>query len=68
METTLTLEPKTDAEYEAMVDHDLSRLKQMQQKMDEDQREIESLRAETDAILADIMRTLEVSDYVAKVR
>ena len=63
METTFTHSPaaKTDAEYEAMVDHDLNRLKQMQQKMDDDQREIETLRAETDAILADIMRTLKVT-------
>jgi uncharacterized membrane protein (DUF106 family) len=63
METTFTLDtkPKTDAEYEAMVDHDLSRLKQMQQQMDNDQQEIESLRAETDAIITDIMRTLKVA-------
>ena len=62
METiTLDKTPATDAEYEAMVDHDLNRLKQMQQQMDEDQREIETMRAETDAILADIMRTLKVT-------
>ena len=63
METTFTHNPtaKADAEYEAMVDRDLNRLKQMQQKMNEDQQEIETLRAETDAILADIMRTLKVT-------
>ncbi len=63
METTFTNSPaaKTDAEYEAMVDHDLSRLKQMQQKMDEDQQEIEIMRAETDAIITNIMRTLKVA-------
>jgi len=63
METTLArdAEPTTDAEYEAMVDHYLNQLKQMQQKMDEDQQEIEIMRAETDAILSDIMRALKAT-------
>ncbi len=63
MGTTFTLDtkPKTDAEYEARVEHDLNQLKQMQQKMNEDQQEIETLRAETDAIITDIMRTLKVT-------
>ena len=63
METTFNHSPaaKTDAEYEAMVDHDLNQLKQTQQKMNDDQREIKTLRAETDAILEDIMRTLKVT-------
>ncbi len=63
METTFTSSSaaKTDADYEAIVDHDLGRLKQMQQKMDDDQREIETLRAETDAIITDIMRALKVT-------
>ena len=60
---TITFEktPITDADYEAVVDHNLSRLKLMQQKMDEDQHEIETLRAETDAILVDIMQTLKAA-------
>lgn len=60
---TVTFEktPTTDADYEAIVDRNLSHLKLMQQKMDEDQREIETMRAETDAILADIMHMLKVA-------
>ena len=58
---TITFEktPATDADYEAIVDYNLNRLKLMQQKMDEDQREIETMRAETDAVLADLMRSLK---------
>ena len=61
MDTTITLNkaPMTDAEYEAVVDQHLARLKLMQKKMDEEQREIEMLRAENDSILSDIMRTLK---------
>ncbi len=61
MDTTITLNkaPMTDAEYEAIVDQHLAQLKLMQQKMDEDQREIETLRAQNDSILFDIMRTLK---------
>ena len=62
METiTFDKTPTTDAEYEAIVDHNLSRLKLMQQKMDEDQREIETMRAETDAVLADLMRSFKAA-------
>ena len=62
METiTFDKTPITDAEYEAIVDHNLNTLKLMQQKMDEDQREIEAMRAETDAILADLMRSLKAA-------
>ena len=59
--TTFEKTPTTDAEYEAIVDYNLSRLKQMQQKMDDDQREIETLRAETDAVLSDLMRSLKAA-------
>ena len=60
---TVTLErtPVTDSDYEAVVDRNLIQLKLMQQKMDEDQREIETMRAETDAILADLMRALKAA-------
>lgn len=60
---TITFEktPTTDADYEAIVDRNLSRLKQIQQKMDEDQREIEAMRAETDVVLADLMRSLKTA-------
>lgn len=62
MDTTITFNkaPMTDAEYEAIVDQNLGQLKLMQQMLDEDQREIETLRAENDSILSDIMRTLKV--------
>lgn len=61
MDTIITLNkaPMTDAEYEAIVDQHLARLKLMQQKMDEDQQEIEMLRAENTSILSDIMRILK---------
>ena len=60
---TITFEktPTTDADYEAIVDRNLSRLKLMQQQMDEDQREIETMRAEADAVLADLMRSLKAT-------
>lgn len=62
METiTLDRTPTTDADYEAIVDHNLSRLKQIQQKMDEDQQEIEAMRAETDVILAELMQSLKTA-------
>ena len=59
--TTLAATPNTDAEYEAIVDQHIAQFKLMQQRVDEDQREIDTLRAETDAILADIMQTLGVA-------
>ncbi len=60
---TVTLErtPMADADYEAIVDRNLGQLKLMQQKMDEDQREIETMRAENDTILADLMRSLKAA-------
>lgn len=65
MENTTTLDvmpaSASDKEYEAIVDHHLATIKLMQQKMDDDQREIEVLRAETDAILANVMRTLKAA-------
>lgn len=66
MDTSATLNkaPLTDAEYEAIVDQHLAQLKLMQRKMDDDQREIEALRAETDATLADIMKTLQVRSAI----
>ncbi|MGI4789915.1 MAG: hypothetical protein ACRYFS_13820 [Janthinobacterium lividum] len=62
METVISdRAPTTDAEYEAIVDYNLGQLKIMQGKMDEDQREIEMMRTETDAILADIMCLLKAA-------
>ena len=50
----------SDQEYEAIVDRNIARLKLMQQRMDDDQREIEMLRAETDAAIESVMQTLKV--------
>lgn len=59
--TTLAVTPNTDAEYESAIDRYLSEMKRMKVQMAEKQREIETLRAETDAILKDIMQTLKAA-------
>jgi len=46
--------PKADAEYEADVDALIAQMKHVRTQMEDDQREIERLRAETDLILAQI--------------
>jgi hypothetical protein len=46
------MQPKADAEYEASVDMLIAEMKQMRTQMEEDQRDIERLRIETDLILA----------------
>ena len=63
MEKTLTLDgtPTSDQEYEASVEHYFSEIRLLQQQMDEDQREIEALRMETDATIASIMQTLKMA-------
>jgi hypothetical protein len=56
MENTAVLKitPKADAEYEASVDALIAEMHQVRTQMQNDQREIERLRAETDLILAQI--------------
>lgn len=56
MENTAVLNtiPKADAEYEADVDALIAQMKHVRAQMEDDQREIERLRAETDLILAQI--------------
>ena len=63
MDKTVTLDvaPNVDAEYESTIDLYLGEVKLLQARMKEDQREIETLRAETDAILTDIMQTLKAA-------
>jgi hypothetical protein len=63
MEKTITLDvkPTTEVGYEAIVDQCFLEMKHMQLKMDEDQQEIETLRAEMDMILADIKQTLKAA-------
>jgi hypothetical protein len=55
-EETATLEamPKADAEYEAAIDNLITEMKRIREQMAHDQREIERLRAETCAILAQL--------------
>lgn len=54
MEQLATLEtaPKVDAEYAAAVDALISQMNRVREDMADDQREIEKLRSETNAILA----------------
>ncbi len=56
MDETVTLEimPKADAEYESAIDSMIAEMKRIRQQMAGDQREIERLRAETSAILAQL--------------
>ncbi len=63
MEKTANLDttPTSDKEYEAMSEHYLGKIKLLQQQMDQDQQDIEAMRAETDAMLASIMRTLKAA-------
>ena len=63
MEITATFDakPTSDKEYEAISEHYLGKIKLLQQQMDQDQQDIEAMRAETDATLADIMRMLRVA-------
>ena len=63
MEKTSILEatPTSDKEYEAISEHYLGKIKLLQKQMDQDQQDIESMRAETDAILANIMQTLKAA-------
>ena len=51
--------PKTDAEYEAAIDYYLGEMKQMQQQMKEERREVNTTRAEIDEMLTNIMQTLD---------
>lgn len=63
METTAILDttPTSDKEYEAISEHYLGKIKLLQQQMDHDQRDIEAMRIETDAMLANVMQTLKVA-------
>jgi hypothetical protein len=63
MEKSLFMDmtPKTDSEYESAVDLHLKGMLLLQEQMKSDRHEIETLRAETDVILADIMQTLRVA-------
>ena len=54
MENTAALDtnPKADAECEANIDELIAEIKRMRAQMEEDQRDTERLRIETDLILA----------------
>ena len=49
--------PQTDAEYEAAIEQSLAEMKRLREQMNEDQEEIDRLKAETQSILAEL-RTL----------
>ena len=49
------------AECEAVIDQYIAGMKRLHAQMKEDQREIETMRTETDAILANIMQTLKAA-------
>ncbi len=60
--TTVLNAPADDSSaHETEVDYYVAEMKRIQQQMQDDRQEIESLQAETQAILADIMRTLKVA-------
>lgn len=49
--------PQTEAEYEDVIKHCLAEMKHLREQMREDQQEIDRLKAETQAIIAEL-RTL----------
>jgi hypothetical protein len=60
--TTILNTPADDnSAYEAEVDYYLAEMKRLQHIMKNDRHEIETLQAETNAILADIMQTLRAA-------
>lgn len=63
MEKTVGLDvtPHSDTEYQSFIDQHLSNMVLLQSRMKEDQREIETLRAETDAILTNVMQMLKAA-------
>ena len=58
--TTLNVTADDAASYQTTVDHYLAEINRLQQQMDDDQAEIETMQAETREILADIMASLTV--------
>lgn len=65
METTTTLDvmpaSASDKEYEAISEHYLSKIKMLQQQMDQDRHEIQAMRTETDSIIENIMQMLKAA-------
>ena len=63
MEKTISMDttPRSDTEYQSLIDQHLSNMVLLQLRMTEDQREIETLRAETDAILTNVMQMLKAA-------
>jgi hypothetical protein len=49
--------PQTEAEYEVAIEQCLAEMKRLREQMDEDQQEIDRLKTETQAIIAEL-RTL----------
>ena len=57
MDKTATVNPTDDAAgYEATVDRYIAGMELMQQRMAEDQQEIETLQAETRSMLAELLK------------
>lgn len=56
MENTASVEvtPQADSEYAAAIDHYLAETRRIREEMADDQKEIERLRAETRAMLAQL--------------
>lgn len=53
--------PMTDADYEAEIERYLAQIKQLQEKMRHDRKEILALKTETDATLDDIMQIVRAA-------
>lgn len=63
MNDTTTVNPPADdaAAHEALVDHYIAEMKQLQAQMADDRQEILTLQTETRAILADVMTILKAA-------
>ena len=46
--------PQTEAEYEVAIEHCLTEMKRLREQIDEDQQEIDCLKTETRAIIAEL--------------
>jgi peptidoglycan hydrolase CwlO-like protein len=65
--TTLDATPDERAKYEAEIDHYLAEIERIQKQMAQDQREIEKLRAETRAMLTQLISHVEETCRFSKV-
>ena len=60
---TLDVTPTSalDKEYEAISEHDMSKIKMLQHQMDQDRHQIQAMRMETDSSIENIMQMLKAA-------